>query len=165
MCPKCWQPKNPTNTNFIIDKNQWLQQNKSKGRIDCQLDKKIQINIFELIYKEKKIIMGRSQSKVKMPNNPWEAEQYRRQMHEQRRNEIENDLKRQKKAEKKRMKKGTKLDVLKTPQPPTRPTKETDADQDVIAKRRMQNQLALDSQSFVLNQIMLSIQFYSNYRR
>lgn len=39
------------------------------------------------------------------------------------------------------------------------------ADYDAEAKRRMQDQLAYDSQTFVLNQLLLSVQFFDNYER
>ena len=38
-------------------------------------------------------------------------------------------------------------------------------DYDAEVKRRMQDQLAFDSDIFVLNQIMLSMQFFGNYER
>lgn len=38
-------------------------------------------------------------------------------------------------------------------------------DDDVVARRRMQDQLAFDSDIFALNQMMLSVQFFGNFER
>ena len=38
-------------------------------------------------------------------------------------------------------------------------------DSEIEIKRRMQNQLAFNSDIFVLNQMMMSVQFFANYER
>lgn len=48
---------------------------------------------------------------------------------------------------------------------PKRTTGESPDDYDAEAKRRMQDQLAWDSQTFVLNQLLLGVQFFDNYER
>lgn len=72
-----------------------------------------------------------------------------------------------KKQLKKNKKKNSKLSKLKIPESPTLydRAKSPNLDYDIEAKRRMQDQLALNSEMFVLNQMMLSVQFFSNYER
>lgn len=41
----------------------------------------------------------------------------------------------------------------------------SDSDYEIEAKRLMQNQLAFNSDIFVLNQMILSVQFFANYER
>lgn len=78
--------------------------------------------------------------------------------------EKEKKEKKLKKMERKRKKlKTNKMDKLKQPQAPYVPRTPTVSSYDIEAKRRMQDQLAFDSETFVLNQLMLSVQFYGNY--
>ena len=113
--------------------------------------------------------MGRSQSKIKVPNNPFEVAQYKREMYEKDYREIEQQEKKKKKLEEKSKRKANKLTNLKAPEAPHVPRKSEikfkESDYDIEAKNRMQDQLAWDSQTFILNQLMLSIQFYGNYEK
>lgn len=110
--------------------------------------------------------MGRSHSKIKVPNNPFEMEQYKREMYEKKYREVEKQEKKKKRIDEKTKK---KLENLKQPEPPHVPRKSEihirESDYDIEAKNRMQDQLARDTQTFVLNQLMLSVQFYGNYER
>lgn len=47
----------------------------------------------------------------------------------------------------------------------TRSKQFSESDYDVEAKNRMQDQLACDSQTFVLNQLMLAVQFYGHFEK
>lgn len=114
--------------------------------------------------------MGSSNSAPKIPNNPIEVEQFkiiqRIKYEKQRKKELEIKLKLQKKEERKNKKKNKKkLKDTKPPIPPHVTRKIEETDYDVEAKKRMQDQLAQDSQLFLLNQLMLSIQFYGNYEK
>lgn len=65
-------------------------------------------------------------------------------------------------------KKASKLDGLKAPRPPMDldqddPFNENDLESEI--KRKMQDQLAFNSDIFVLNQMMMSVQFFANYER
>lgn len=66
-------------------------------------------------------------------------------------------------------KKKSKLESLKTPRsamispPPDGFLPETELEIEI--KRRMQDQLAFNSDIFVLNQMMMSVQFFANYER
>jgi hypothetical protein len=65
------------------------------------------------------------------------------------------------------LKKTSKLDSLKTPQAPLIDHSEmlNEDDFEVEIKRHMQDQLAFNSDIFVLNQMMMSVQFFANYER
>lgn len=66
------------------------------------------------------------------------------------------------------VKKKSKLDDLKVPRPPILPDPNgmfSDGDLEIEIKRRMQDQLAFNSDIFVLNQMMMSVQFFANYER
>lgn len=66
------------------------------------------------------------------------------------------------------LKKKSKLDDLKTPRSPMFPDPNEifkGDDIEVEVKRRMQDQLAFNSDIFVLNQMMMSVQFFANYER
>lgn len=100
-------------------------------------------------------------------------ERYKREMYEKQYREMEK-LERKKKRQQEKAKR--KLDNLESPDAPHVPRKGSlaqgqqhpqmrDSDYDIEAKNRMQNQLACDTQTFVLNQLMLSVQFHSNYER
>lgn len=65
-------------------------------------------------------------------------------------------------------KKQSKLDGLKASRPPMYldpddPSYEADLESEI--KRKMQDQLAFNSDIFVLNQMMMSVQFFANYER
>lgn len=81
---------------------------------------------------------------------------------------------RQKLKERKKQKKfglvksKSKLEGSQQPRPPMVPDlsdmiSETDFEEEI--KRRMQDQLAFNSDIFVLNQMMMSVQFFANYER
>lgn len=113
--------------------------------------------------------MGRSHSKsekfkAKEINNEKSAPLSPRQKREKFKKEVE------KKKQKKFgfVKKKSKLDDLKVPRPPILPDPNemfSDNDLEVEIKRRMQDQLAFNSDIFVLNQMMMSVQFFANYER
>lgn len=124
--------------------------------------------------------MGHSTSKERStPNNPWEAEIARKKRREQNAKERAAEHKRlekqQKRAEKEakrksdKKKRKSKLDDLKDTEPPpiVRKSKAQleESDYDSEAIRRMKEQLAFNSDIFVLNQLLLGVQFYGNYER
>ncbi|EAT38646.1 AAEL009477-PB [Aedes aegypti] len=124
--------------------------------------------------------MGHSTSKERStPNNPWEAEIARKKRREQNAKERAAERKRlekqQKRAEKEakrksdKKKRKSKLDDLKDTEPPpiVRKSKAQleESDYDSEAIRRMKEQLAFNSDIFVLNQLLLGVQFYGNYER
>lgn len=94
-----------------------------------------------------------------------ELQQFHRDQYEREYRRIEKEERRAAKA----AEKARQMAALRTPAPPFVPKKPEpkfqDADYDAEAKRRMQDQLAWDSQTFVLNQLMLSVQFFENYER
>lgn len=63
----------------------------------------------------------------------------------------------------------SKLDELRDTEPPPivrkSKAKLEESDYDSEAKRRMQHQLAFNSDIFVLNQLVLGVQFYGNFER
>lgn len=61
------------------------------------------------------------------------------------------------------MKKGSAQVAEKEPQRDI--VNEVKVSYDVIARNRMQHQLAFDSESFVLNQLVLSVQFFEHFER
>lgn len=66
------------------------------------------------------------------------------------------------------VKKKSKLEDLKVPRSQILPDPNemfSDDDLEVEIKRRMQDQLAFNSDIFVLNQMMMSVQFFANYER
>nr|XP_019564859.2 uncharacterized protein LOC109432963 [Aedes albopictus] len=125
--------------------------------------------------------MGHSTSKERSnPNNPWEAEIARKKRREQNAKERAAELKRlekqRKRAEKEanrrkndKKKRKSKLEELKDTEPPpiVRKSKALleESDYDSEAIRRMKDQLAFNSDIFVLNQLLLGVQFYGNYER
>ncbi|XP_053678894.1 uncharacterized protein LOC128729252 [Anopheles nili] len=136
--------------------------------------------------------MGRSQSKEQpRANNPWEAEIARKQRREQTVKEVVEERREQerrarklrkraeKEAKKQQKKKPSrnggkkhrksKLDDLRDTEPPPivrkSKAKLEESDYDSEAKRRMQHQLAFNSDIFVLNQLVLGVQFYGNFER
>lgn len=65
-------------------------------------------------------------------------------------------------------KKKSKLESLKMSRPPLETNFSDSAggnDLEFEIKKRMQNQLAFNSDIFVLNQMMMSVQFFANYER
>lgn len=126
--------------------------------------------------------MGSSKSKPIVPNNPFEADRERKRKNQEERDKVVKRIEKQKeKAAKKakkeakllgkknKGKKGKKLDDVKQPQPPHVPRIENinfeETTYDLEAKQRMINQLGQDTSTFLLNQIMMSVQFYGNYER
>lgn len=105
-------------------------------------------------------------------------ERFKREMYEKKYREVEKQEKKKKRQEEKTKR---KLENLKSPEAPHVPRKSDlmqhhhhhshqyhhmrENDYDIEAKNRMQDQLACDTQTFVLNQLMLSIQFHGNYER
>lgn len=113
--------------------------------------------------------MGSSKSKPKVPNNPFEVQKFQRVQYEMEYKNAEKEEKRQKKIAEKSMRQQQKLDALKVPNAPHVPKRPEagygEIDYDMEAKRRMQDQLARDGQTFVLNQLMLSVQLFENYEK
>lgn len=122
--------------------------------------------------------MGKTQSTMKMPNNPFETEQYKRQQYELQYRQTEKDEKRKRKTEEKQRRRQIRMAKLKSPKAPHVPPSkkpvdvtnknddnETIRDYDMEAKRRMQDQLALDTETFLLNQLMLSVQLFGHYEK
>lgn len=113
--------------------------------------------------------MGRSHSKAtKQPtleNAPLSPRE--------KRDKIKNDVKKKRnlnKQQKKTMgwKNRCKLDEFQTSDLPAfsnRSENINDSNYEIDAKRQMQNQLAFNSDIFVLNQMILSVQFFANYER
>ena len=106
--------------------------------------------------------MGRSHSKAEKSQSiinekaPLSPRQKRQKLKK------ENDRKKTKKFSTSTKK--SKLESLKMPRPPDYlEFDEMDMEGDV--KRRMQDQLAFNSDIFVLNQMMMSVQFFANYER
>lgn len=118
-------------------------------------------------------------------------ERYKREMYEKKYREVEKQERKKKRIDEKS---NRKLENLESPEPPHVPRKSDtmqhqhntqhqhqhqhqlqqqqqhthhmrESDYDAEAKSRMQDQLACDTQTFVLNQLMLSIQFHGNYER
>lgn len=102
---------------------------------------------------------------AQLPNNPMELQQFHRDQYEREYRRIEKEERRAAKA----TEKASQMAALRTPGRPFVPKKPEpklkESDYDAEAKRRMQDQLAWDSQTFVLNQLMLSVQFFENYER
>lgn len=113
--------------------------------------------------------MGRCHSKVSEPNNPFEMEKYKREMYKKKYRECEKQLKRRKKSDEKVKDTATSnrrgRQREESAPTSTRPKQFSESDYDMEAKNRMQDQLACDSQTFVLNQLMLSVQFYGNFEK
>lgn len=110
--------------------------------------------------------MGRSHSKIKFPNNPFEMERYKREMYERKYREVEKQEQQKKRHNEKNKR---NVENLEHSGPSSRHQHHhhhmRESDYDIEAKSRMQDQLASDTQTFILNQLMLSVQFHSNYER
>lgn len=123
--------------------------------------------------------MGSSKSKPIVPNNPFEADRERKRKNQEERKKVIKRLEKQKLKEAKKLEreeketkkhvKKLKLVDVKQPQPPHVPRIENinfeETTYDLEAKQRMINQLGQDTSTFLLNQIMMSVQFYGNYER
>lgn len=86
----------------------------------------------------------------------------------QKREKLKKDCERKKQKKTNLMKKNSKLEGLKMPRPPLIPERSkisNEADFEVEIKRHMQDQLAFNSDIFVLNQMMMSVQFFANFER
>lgn len=111
--------------------------------------------------------MGSSKSKPKVPNNPFEVQKFQRDQYELEYKNAEKEEQRLRKIADKAKRQQQRLDALKVPNAPHVPKRPDNAeiDYDMEAKRRMQDQLARDGQTFVLNQLMLSVQLFENYEK
>lgn len=112
--------------------------------------------------------MGRSHSKMKLPNNPLEQIEYNLKRKQK---ELEKRKKRHEKL-KKELKKGKKFkhfggsgEVNDGDELNGKKCDLRIVDYDKIATNRLRNQLAYDFSSFVLNQLILSMHFYGNCER
>lgn len=106
--------------------------------------------------------MGKAQSKTKFLNSSTtEASVDKKTMKSSEKLE-----EKKKKRNEKRLK---DMQNLKDPTAPHVPKKvdqnAINLDYDAVAKRRMQDQLANDSQTFILNQLMLAVQFFEYYEK
>lgn len=108
--------------------------------------------------------MGASKSRANSHDNP-RADTRNRQHHE----ETDNNI-RYRQPYPKINAAAVKMATLQTPAAPFVPKRMVEphlhsSDYDAEAKRRMQDQLAWDSQTFVLNQLLLGVQIFDNYER
>lgn len=111
--------------------------------------------------------MGRSHSKAGKSPTPIVSEKAPLSPR-QKREKLKKDCERKKQKKFSFARKKSKLEDLKMPRPPllTQCSEVlSEADQEVEIKRRMQDQLAFNSDIFVLNQMMMSVQFFANYER
>lgn len=86
----------------------------------------------------------------------------------QKREKLKKDNERKKQKKSSFMKKNSKLEDLRMPRPPLIPDRQgvfNEAELEVEIKKHMQDQLAFNSDIFVLNQMMMSVQFFANYER
>lgn len=86
----------------------------------------------------------------------------------QKRGKLKKENERKKQQKTILMKKNSILDNLKFPRPPLNPQRSEMSDCEDIEveiKRHMQNQLAFNSDIFVLNQMLMSVQFFANFDR
>jgi hypothetical protein len=97
--------------------------------------------------------MGRSHSKEKPTSETKQGKTKKEQK------ELKVLEKRKRKHEKQ-----SKLDKLKPPVAPA-VIPRSRMDYDAQAKERIKHQLMNDSETFLLNQLMLSVQFFGNYER
>lgn len=92
------------------------------------------------------------------PNNPFEMEHFKRGIIEKKRLEIVKEMQRNKKQNNTSLMES--FDIKKRIN-----SIGNETNYSVKAKNRMQHQLAFDSESFILNQLMLSIQFFENFEK
>lgn len=106
--------------------------------------------------------MGKSQSKTKFPNSSTTDDGVDKKT-------MERSEKLEEKKKKRIEKRLKNMQNLKDPTAPHVPKKvdqnAINLDYDAVAKQRMQDQLANDSQSFILNQLMLAVQFFEYYEK
>lgn len=93
-------------------------------------------------------------------------------LQKQRRQQVATEFERLEKEDRRRRRAADQMAALQSPAAPFVPKRSAaleprlrPSDYDAEAKRRMQDQLAWDSQTFVLNQLLLSVQFFDNYER
>lgn len=107
--------------------------------------------------------MGKTQSKTRFPNSATAADDSVDKKATDRKEKLEE---KKKKRNEQRLK---NMQNLKNPTAPHVPKKADqniiNVDYDAVAKQRMQDQLANDSQSFILNQLMLAVQFFEYYEK
>lgn len=110
--------------------------------------------------------MGRCHSKISEPTNPFEMEKYKRKMYERKLRECEKQMRRHKKGDEK-SKRDTGLSHSNDQHSlgMVQSKQFSESDYDMEAKNRMQDQLACDSQTFVLNQLVLAVQLFGNFER
>lgn len=112
--------------------------------------------------------MGRSHSKADKPPTITVIHEKAPLSPRQKRDKLKKDSERKKQKRFGFTKKKSKLDDLKMPRAPPLPDRcevFSESDLEVEIKRRMQDQLAFNSDIFVLNQMMMSVQFFANYER
>ncbi|GAB0099417.1 uncharacterized protein DMENIID0001_152740 [Sergentomyia squamirostris] len=120
--------------------------------------------------------MGKSSSKLQLPSNPMEQQIYKQNRMRKRQRDVEKqkvkaekkrrkEMKKNEKKKKKKKDKTDKLKDLKTPNPPTiLREKRLDGEfHDTDHVKMMQEQLNRDSETFVMDQLLLAIQFLGNY--
>ncbi|KAJ6638876.1 Protein mab-21-like 2 [Pseudolycoriella hygida] len=106
--------------------------------------------------------MGKTQSKTKFANSFTTEESVDDKT-------VKKNEKLAAKKTKRNQKRSKNMQNLKDPAAPHVPKKADQSafnlDYDAVAKQRMQDQLANDSQSFILNQLMLAVQFFEYYEK
>lgn len=111
--------------------------------------------------------MGRSHSKAGKPPT-FNIDEKAPLSPRLKREKLKKDSDRKKQKKSSSMKKSSKLESFKMPRPPSIPDRSeifSEADLEVEIKKHMQDQLAFNSDIFVLNQMMMSVQFFANYER
>lgn len=112
--------------------------------------------------------MGRSHSKSEKTKPTTISSEKAPLSPRQKRDKFKKEVEKMKQKKFGFFKKKSKLEDLKVPRPPILPDPNemfSDVDLEVEIKRRMQDQLAFNSDIFVLNQMMMSVQFFANYER
>lgn len=112
--------------------------------------------------------MGLCQTKLPEPNNPFEIEKYKREMYERKYREREKQTKKRKNSEERLRQRAHRTENTNETQNSGKQRSDKkfkESDYDLEARNRMQDQLANDSQAFVLNQLMLAIQFHGNFEK
>ncbi len=106
--------------------------------------------------------MGKTQSNTRFPNSSTVDDSVDKKT-------MERKEKLEEKKKKRNEKRVKDMQNLKNPVAPHVPKKvdqnAINLDYDVVAKQRMQDQLANDSQIFILNQLMLAVQFFEYYEK
>lgn len=112
--------------------------------------------------------MGRSHSKSERTKSATISNGKAPLSPRQKRDKLKREVEQKKQKRFGFVKKKSKLEDLKVPRPPILPDPNemfSDGDLEIEVKRRMQDQLAFNSDIFVLNQMMMSVQFFANYER